>query len=411
MAVCDQWYSQMINIRPRLADVLPRAAFLHISRLFWTARIEQVNFAVTGRKPNATTRAPIPSKVQVPQPIWEMLKSLGKVKNETTGQIFLPKTVLPNAQQPDQWNEEYERALIRCIAQDWHTSWIEASASLEERDANQHRVDQHDAARNDQSPAEMLGAIGIIYDLIKAIGAGRVQIQHPREEAANAVEEHEDPDEQAANDAAAAQIFHTDDDNNEDDFYEFRGNRYTRREYPRLFTEVARNAYLTEVRNEIVRWKRAAQAWNPTLPSKVKPIQFRFIVEPADPEVNFGLWLGWSPELWHRYEEFVHEASQIALFSLSFPNEIEGSMAWVLPVRTNQYGEVACMPSNDVPPNAICMAIVLKSSLWEYSKHHEIVSGWNLLSDPVASRQEGIVRWILKSFTTPAQVAPNYYVV
>jgi len=410
MAVCDQWYSQMINLKPRLADVLPRAAFLHISRLFWTARIEQVNFAVTGRKPNATTRAPIPSKVQVPQPIWEMLKSLGRVKNEVTGQVFLPKTVLPNAQQPDQWNEDYERALIRCIAQDWHTSWTEANEALRQRDANQHRHDQDDAERNNQSPAEMLEAIGVIYDLIKAIGAGRIQIQHPQEDPDDQ-DDDEDQDEEAANEPVAADVFNVDAVDNEDDYYEFRGIHYTRREYPRLFNDNERNAYLAEVRREIVRWKRAAQAWNPTLPSKVKPIQFRFIVEPADPEVNFGLWLGWSPELWHRYEEFVHESKQIAMFSLSFPNEIEGSMAWVLPVKTNQYGDVASMPSNDVPPNAICMAIVMKASLWEYSKHHEIVSGWNLLSDPVASRQEGIVRWILKSFTTPAQVAPNYYVV
>lgn len=382
MSVCDQWYTQIINAKPVLADRLPRACWLHICRLFWTGRIEKVVFATTGVKPNSPVRVPIPSNVQVPQPIWEMLKSLGRVKNSTTGHVYIPQTVLPNAAESVNWSDEYEDALAECVAQDWAQSWIDAQHALEAIREVDDNID--DADNREMTPKEMLDMYGRLLDVIKAIINERIELHQPGD----------DPD----------------DDNEPDEpYYKYRNNYFTEHDFPQLFDVNAREEYLVEVRQELRRWKKLVQSWKPTRPFEVKPVQFRFLLEVADDEINFGSWLGWSPELWHRYEAFANEAKQIAMFSLSFPNEVEGSMAWVLPVKSETFGDVAMLPTADISPNAIQMAIVLKSATWQYSKLKSLTDGWILASDAVGDRQGGIIKWLLKSISTPAQVAPNYY--
>lgn len=382
MSVCDQWYTQIVNAKPVLADRLPRSCWLHICRLFWTGRIERVVFATTGAKPNATVRVPIPSKVQVPQPIWEMLKSLGRVKNDTTGHVYIPQTVLPNAAESINWSDEYEDALATCIAQDWTQSWQDAQRDLQPLEPIEDDVEAAD--NREMTPKEMLDMYGQLLDVVKAVIAGRLELHHPGD----------DPD---------------DDNEPDEDYFKYKGNYFTETDFPNLFDLNEREGYLVEVRQLVRHWKKLVQSWKPTRPFEVKPVQFKFLLDVPDDEVNFGTWLGWSPELWHRYEIFVNEAKQIAMFSLSFPNEAEGSMAWVLPVKSESFGDVAMLPTSDVAPNAIQMAIVLKAATWEYSKLKSLTDSWILASDAVGDRQGGIIRWLLKSISTPAQVAPSYY--
>jgi hypothetical protein len=377
MAIADQAYSQIVSAVPRAATLLTRARWNHVHRLMLARRIEDCHFAATGRKPAAPVRTPLPSTVRVFQPIWDMLAAIGITTFKDTSTIYVPTHPLPNSQDPEDWSEDFVVALSTCQAQDWAASW--EAAKYED-------VDRSETPDQDVTN----GVDASVQPEIITEYASVLRYQRYRK-LSKYLEARKSKD---------------------SEFSSSSSKQLSNPELDAMTTEEieAEIATLPKSRDEALavaaRTKLARQAWTPRKAKEVPEVNLQ---QPGDHDVGaYGKWLGWSPQLWIDYTMFVQETEIVSLYSLSFPNDKQGTMAWVVQHYTVNGQDFCKVPTRTVPQADAILGVIMKAAPWERRKHYQYISTWNVETDKLGAYDITVIKWLSRALKQPPTVIPTY---
>jgi hypothetical protein len=394
MQIADLIYYTIVDIVPEAAKRLGPKSFRHIARLWFSRRCEDVRFWTTGSRPHASVRTPMPKGLTLPQPVWDMLCAVGEVEDPQSNKIYTPRHCLPQFidREHQEYSADYIECICECTGQDWKTSWREAEEEI--RSMATAGGDYHD------EPASL-----------RSIGDGaRITSKAGSRAAAKANLELFDKGYSGKKKYILNGILYVFDD-------------------PKYDTTAEDDAELSKVaseRREFIGWsdwkgdftrdmlvqdifaaKNDEQRWRPAKPTAFTPNPT--IAMDVDGDIGaYGRDLGWSPSLWIAYQDFVRATESAYMYSLSFPNEKVGTMAWVLPAETTPEGSVFTRgPTRLVPPADYALAAIMQMAHWT----HDLagwVSNWRVKSEYLGAPDHTVVEWVRRAVKRTALTQTAY---
>jgi hypothetical protein len=371
----QQSWSQLVHLKPAVTDRFSYAEFKHCMALALYGRVEKVKFDVTGVKPGAPTRVPLPKDLRVFQPIWSILASIGLVRDDELGVDYIPDTHLPASENliedPD------IEGIANCTLYDWSASW---QAVTRARDARK-PLDQRYGITDDIKETETLSADDRKHLMVQ------MKILRETKNALISLEEEKQPTFNYSRDVLRVSnnvlqarpnsesqdwmnVLDTPDEIQDEIDKLFQSLREDKviRQRPDFNTQQTIELYTVE--SEPVRAERSA----------------------------YGSWLRWDSKLWVEYSQFVEIVSPIAMFSLSMPNEPEGDYTWLLPIERSSSGLHARLPKRSIPLTTWLMAIIVDMSTLPLTKR----STWYVESDSIHDTNIARMRYIRAALKHPA---------
>jgi len=346
--MCELAYRALLNIKPMIADIFSLHEWIHIHALMLYGRIQNVRFDALGVKESAPTRIPLPKNLQVYQPIWSILMSIGTTSDPLTHMEYIPDGSLPR---DSPLTPEDLLDIVSCFQFDWENHW-----ELVEK------------ARHDrQSDPNTDGKAAMAWDLpkpmadkerdskIKQITILRALLQ-TRTFKSNVILK----DGNIVRKKSEALPLYSEDEMKLVDVNESDDGIKTR---------------LTDLHDELRREKsRRIRPYVDT--QRIEPVTFFHPEIDANPGA-YGSRLHWDPRIWLDYQKLVEIVSPVSLFSLSFPNETKGTYAWLLPRDELGPGRFFVrQPHTTVTMPETMMALIL-----DMSTLPDVYSSWFVKSD------------------------------
>jgi len=119
----------------------------------------------------------------------------------------------------------------------------------------------------------------------------------------------------------------------------------------------------------------------------------------------YGAWVHWDTQLWFEYVQFVELVTPMALFSLSMPNETEGTYTWLLPVEKQGSDYFCKLPKRSIGTPVWVLALVLDMSTLPSARR----STWYVESDHLINWHGLVMRYIQAAFRQAAPVEAYGY--
>jgi hypothetical protein len=118
-----------------------------------------------------------------------------------------------------------------------------------------------------------------------------------------------------------------------------------------------------------------------------------------DPASAYGRNLWADARIWILWTRLTTKIRDSCSLSLSFPSDVKGSWATVLPHSCVDGRHFVNMPKRAIPPVEIALAVVVPLASWPTSHKYWWTQNWHLESTPRLIQQSQVrVKWIHSSF-------------
>jgi hypothetical protein len=381
LQLADLTYKRTVDRFPQVVDFLTPRMWRHIIRLFITRRIEDARFKQFGTKPPAATRVPLPMNIRIPQVIWDSLAAIGIVEDPQSNKVYIPHAVLPPGGSHETYDNDYVEAIAACTGQDWFTSWQKCLEDLEST-REQHGPDEVIEEDDMEDVSAELAKAKLRFEIIKKPSKPGTQ-KYIIDGVLYSVPAGIEPDAQELAehpDWRVSQLTGFDDGMVSIDHY----------------------------RRRVFELKDIAQRYKPQASASYTPSPQ--MVLDTDQDIGaYGRHLGWSPELWARYDRFTTLVESSMLMSLSWLNDVTGTMASVMPTETERGSVFSIGPTRLVAPIDFALATIIQTGYWPRDKGLSgWVANWRVKSERLGTRDMIMQQWIEKMFTTPSAVINTF---
>jgi hypothetical protein len=373
---------------------MPRFVFMHIAKLWWTRRIEDVCYAETGRKPPAAQRTSMPRDMRIPQPLWDILRSIGVTEDKPHSVKYIPTQILPESMDKEEWSIDYLIALADCYAIDYLSTWDKTEQWLEK----QERVTQEGVDREDATWEEQADDLELLEK--------RLSVLQQEMRKAEKAKRRPDPQPTKSKWIRNGILYRS----------TLKVPDYEKVDYENLPTTMTSEDLDTPVLKEIGSWgacvdsimelKSRITRFRPQQQKEFRPAPG---LEYDDQDAgSYGSALGMSPALWRAWSEMSCAWASVYQMSLSFPSETDGAFNWILPVTKDNGSYFARLPRSDIPPAEWKLALMVPLARWDKSLNPDWTGNWITYTDYLSPRDVIVTQWI-QSFITKELPATVYY--